>query len=124
VDGISSADFGPTWSIVTGGYNASTDTSAPGGINSVRSATFTFVDADNGDYHISPSDTSGVIGGGTDLSAFFTTDFDGETRVAPWTIGADQTTYVPTVAGLRRFAAPGGGRIKAKGGQIKYITSG
>lgn len=53
---------------LNGNYNAATDTTAPGA-NSIQSATFTFVNAGAGDYRIDASDTSGVIGGGTDLSA-------------------------------------------------------
>ncbi len=47
-----------------------------------------FVDAANGDYHLAPG--SQLIGEGVDLSAYFTTDIDGETRGVPWDIGYDQ----------------------------------
>lgn len=53
---------------VTQSYCAATDATATG-TGAIASATFTFVNAAGGDYRIDASDTSGVIGGGTDLSA-------------------------------------------------------
>lgn len=69
-------------------YNCSNVAGDAPGANSIHEATVAFVDADNDDYHISPSDTTGVIGGGDDLSAYFTTDIDGDT-ITTWSIGAD-----------------------------------
>lgn len=54
-------------------------------------ATLTFVDAPNDNYRLDASDTA-AIGAGTDLSADATYPFDddivGETRTAPWDVGA------------------------------------
>ena len=47
-----------------------------------------YFDLSRDDYHLKAAAT-GVRGEGTDLSAYFTTDVDGETRVA-WDIGADE----------------------------------
>lgn len=47
----------------------------------------TFVDADNDDFHLAAEDTT-WRSQGTDLSAYFTDDIDGDTRTA-WSIGAD-----------------------------------
>ena len=47
-----------------------------------------FVDAANGDYHISPANTVDLKFASTTLMP--TTDFDGETRTAPHWVGADQ----------------------------------
>jgi|GEM_PF-2248730 len=73
-------------------YNASSDTTAPGA-NSRTNQTFTFVDVANDDYHLDSTDT-GAKDYGTDLSSdpylSFTDDIDGETRSAPWDIGADE----------------------------------
>lgn len=45
-----------------------------------------FVDQGAGDFHLQAE--SPAIDAGTDLSAYFTTDFDGMNRTAPWDIGA------------------------------------
>lgn len=57
--------------------------------------TFTFVSST--DYHLSGVD-AGARTYGTNLSGIFTTDFDGETRIAPWDIGADQTNATAAVS--------------------------
>lgn len=88
--GNTTADFAQ--SITAGSHNATADGSALGA-NSRTSQTFTFVDAAGGDWHLDGAD-AGAQGFGTDLSADptwpFSVDFDGETRSAPWDIGADQ----------------------------------
>jgi hypothetical protein len=38
--------------------------------------------------------SSTLLTGGTDLSATFTKDIDGQTRTAPWSIGADELDVV------------------------------
>lgn len=43
-----------------------------------------------------PGVSSPALGAGVDLSAFFTNDFQGATRVAPWDIGAFETDGVST----------------------------
>jgi hypothetical protein len=71
-------------------YNATNITGAPGA-NSRNSQTFTFVDAEGGDYRLASTDT-GARGFGVNLSTDptypFNTDFDGATRTEPWDIGA------------------------------------
>lgn len=54
----------------------------------------TFADADNDDFHLAAGDTT-WRGGGTDLSAYFTDDIDGETRSA-WDIGCDEYVALAT----------------------------
>lgn len=71
-------------------YNASSDTSAPG-TNSRTEQTFTFVDSDNDNFHLSGSD-AGAKDYGDDLSAdgvfAFDDDIDFET-ISTWSIGFD-----------------------------------
>jgi hypothetical protein len=75
--------------------NASDDTSVIPGTGDVDlsgyAGTDIFVDYTNKDFHLKSS--SPCIGVGTDLSATFTTDIDGETRptgAGTWDIGADE----------------------------------
>lgn len=80
-------------------YNASDDATNTGGANDRINQTFTFVDYEDGnpsigiDLHLAATDT-GARGLGTDLSAdtylSFSTDIDGNIRVTPWSIGADE----------------------------------
>lgn len=49
----------------------------------------TFVNEAGDDFHLQSSDTTWK-GQGTDLSGTFTDDIDGQTRSAPWDIGADE----------------------------------
>jgi len=79
--------------------NITSDTTSPNGLGS---KTITFVDEANADFHLSSSDTSGALAGGLDLSVFFTTDIDDQTR-STWTIGADE--FVP---GLTTFTSDTG----------------
>jgi hypothetical protein len=52
------------------------------------------------DFHLSSSDT-GAIGQGYDYSSLFTTDYAGNTRTAPWDIGAyEYATTVPSAPTL------------------------
>lgn len=66
------------------------------GTHSRNSQTFSFVDAAARDLHLLAVD-QGAVGHGEDLSATFTDDIDGFTRVAPWDIGADQAAGVYAV---------------------------
>jgi len=63
------------------------------GTSGITSATVTFVDEANDDYHLDSADASGALGGATDLSAdsdfAITDDIDEETR-SDWDIGADE----------------------------------
>jgi len=71
-------------------YCASSDATAneQGGTGNRDSQTFTFAGA--GDYHLDAAD-EGALDFGDDLTTYgFTTDIDGETRVASWDIGADE----------------------------------
>ena len=69
-----------------GDYNFSKDTTANGS-NSLTSQADPFEDYTNDDFHLSSG--SNPIGAGADLSAYFTTDLEGETR-SSWDIGADE----------------------------------
>jgi hypothetical protein len=89
----------------TGSNNCSDIASdAPG--TSPQTGTVSFVDAANGDFHLTSGDTV-AKDNGTDLSGTFTTDIDGQTRTGTWDIGADEyvasgeTTYsVPYYIGI------------------------
>jgi len=87
----------------TGDYNIGSDTSAPGGhsIHSIAPADlFESIVSGSEDLHLKDDNTA-ASGAGSDLSASFTTDIDGETRT-DWDIGADE--YVSA-------APPTGGRL-------------
>jgi hypothetical protein len=64
-------------------------------------ANFVNVTAGSQDYHLVLG--SALIGAGTDLSATFTTDIDGQTRSGTWDIGADE--YVATPSGFSAWWA-------------------
>ena len=69
----------------------------------------TFVDEANDDFHLAPSDVT-WRGQGTDLSAEFTDDIDGETRptgAGTWDIGCDE--YVGGAAAVFYFGDRSGG---------------
>jgi len=69
-------------------YNASDVVNDRPGANSVT-GTVQFVNAGSGDFHLASGDTV-AKGAGMDLSGSFTQDIDGDTRTAPWNIGADE----------------------------------
>lgn len=66
--------------------NISEDTTSPN--NDLDQKAVTFVDEGNDNFHLGSTDTN-AIGAGTDLSATFTIDIDGDTR-SSWDIGADE----------------------------------
>jgi len=106
-------------------YNISNLTTDAPGSHSKQSTTVTFVNAANNDYHLSPSDTA-ARGAGTNLSGsetLFNDDIDGQTRVNPWDIGADQifTVVPPTVittatTAITSTTATGNGNVTSAGG--------
>lgn len=82
-----------TWNAGSG-YNATDQSSigytvTDGATGDRVSQTFTFVDADNDNFHLASND-AGARDYGTSLSGTFTTDIDGETRSGTWDIGADE----------------------------------
>ena len=78
------------------GWFAASDATASG-TGSIDNATVTFVNAAADDFHVSNTDTSGVLNGGLDLTAAFPLDIDGDTRTTTPTMGADEvTTVAPT----------------------------
>ena len=85
----------------SGNYNIGSDTTAPGA-NSIDNETaaglFADTTGDAEDLHLK-DDATAASGAGTDLSAFFTDDIDGDTR-SDWDIGADEVVGAP--AGNRR----------------------
>lgn len=64
---------------------ASDTTAAGPGAQDSQSSADLYEDASSGDFRLSP--TSAAIGSGTSLSAFFSTDFAGLARSAPWERG-------------------------------------
>jgi hypothetical protein len=75
-----------TISTVSSSNNA-TNSGTTFGLNAKANQNFIFVNPSIGDYHLDWMD-SGAKDSGINLSASFTTDFDGNTRTAPWHIGA------------------------------------
>jgi hypothetical protein len=71
-----------------GAVDCTTPFASMAGQTTCSSSTPIFVDADNYDFHLAFSDTVWK-GNGTDLSADFTIDIDGQTR-SSWDIGADE----------------------------------
>lgn len=73
-------------------YNATDSTDSIGkGSNNRTSQTFTFVDADNDDYHLASNDAGAKDYGVSDPgSGLFSDDIDGQTRSGTWDIGADE----------------------------------
>jgi hypothetical protein len=71
--------------------NDNTKGLTPAGTGNRFSQTFTFVNAGAGDYHLAATDAGARTYGVTDPGAgLFSDDIDGQTRAAPWDIGADQ----------------------------------
>lgn len=93
----SSNQVGGTWT--SSDYNASDRTTTTGGANDITEATFTFEDEANGDFHLAVGDSSGAKNGGTDDpgSGLYSDDIDGDSRVTPWDIGADE--YIAAATG-------------------------
>lgn len=86
-----------------GATNLSSDATSPQ--TALRSKTVTFATGTK-NYHLDPTDTS-AKDAGTDLSADlaypFSTDMEGQTRTAPWDIGADEYVFVSATAARRRL---------------------
>ena len=85
-------------------YNASSDATADdwAGTGNRVSQTFTFTSEAGDDFHITSAD-AGAKDFGTDLSATFTTDIDGNTRSGSWDIGMDEVavaSLIKTINGL------------------------
>jgi hypothetical protein len=74
--------------------NVSGDATAPASGSYYRRALVTFANPSAGDYRLAATDT-GARGRGIDLSTLFTLDIEGQVRVAPWDVGADQMVPVP-----------------------------
>ena len=90
---LASNNTGGDYSVSPGGStvynhatNLSSDTTSPE--VSLRSKTVSFVNTGTNDYHLQSGDTS-AKDAGTDLSATFTTDYDGDT-FGTWDIGFDE----------------------------------
>lgn len=72
--------------------NLSSDASAPGADSLIgQNSLDVFVSRDLSALDVHLKSGSPAIDNGADLSASFTTDFDDETRTAPWDIGADES---------------------------------
>lgn len=73
-------------------YNISSEAADAPGANSKDSTTVSFTNTGTDDYHLVEGDTA-AKGAGVDLSAdanlAFSTDIEGDPRVAPWDIGPD-----------------------------------
>ena len=77
------------------------------GSKAYSTANFVSVTADAEDLHVVTG--SALIAAGTDLSADadypFSTDIDGDTRSAPWTVGVDHAPAPPPVTPLRMLSS-------------------
>ncbi len=87
-------------------------------------ARITFVNANNGDFHLVASDTA-AIGQGTNLSAdseiAFSTDIDGQTRGTSWDVGADQYVQA-TATPIYRSVGPGSTGALVSGSLANTLT--
>lgn len=96
IQGCTGSDFNLDGSAWGGAYvhakNVTEDNTSPDGAT-YQSKTIVFVNEASNDFHLSDTDTV-AFELGDDLSGdaqyAFNTDIDGETRSAPWSIGADQ----------------------------------
>jgi hypothetical protein len=89
-------DFSGTFT--SSDYNASTDTTAPGG-NSQTEIDPTYEAEGADDFHLASGDTACKDNGTSDPgSGLFSDDIDGDTRSGSWDIGADE--YVEPVSGF------------------------
>ncbi len=91
--GNTTADFSGA---ITATYSASSDATVPVGTGNLSGQVFSFVDPTGTpkDFHLKYGDT-GARTHGTNLSIYFTTDIDGDTRppTGTWDIGSDQYIY-------------------------------
>ena len=91
------------WSGAAGDYNAAStnnasDTETPPGSNP-ETGTTTFVNRAGGDFHLDAADTvciDNAVDLSTDLVEAFIDDIDGDIRVDPWDIGADEISQGET----------------------------
>lgn len=74
---------------VNGGTNNCSNIASDAPGSNPQTGTVQFIDSANEDFHLSAGDTV-ARDNGTDLSATFTTDIDGQTRIGSWDIGADE----------------------------------
>lgn len=74
--------------------NASRDQTAPAFGTFYRGVVVSFVDEAGGNYHLTAGDL-GARDRGLDLSSLFLQDVDGQNRVAPWDLGADEVAGLP-----------------------------
>ena len=101
-------------------YNVSEDTSA-NGANSLtgKAPSDQFVNIGSGTEDLHLKEGADCIDAAVDLSGTFTTDVDGDTRVAPWDVGADEYSVA---GGIDRHVALDGYFID--GGNVTACTSG
>jgi hypothetical protein len=73
--------------------SASSDATVRAGVTAslaYDASNFANVTPGSEDLHLVPGAAAALLTGGTDLSASFTHDIDGQLRTAPWSIGADE----------------------------------
>ncbi|HHL39623.1 MAG TPA: hypothetical protein ENJ37_03885 [Deltaproteobacteria bacterium] len=90
---------GGSWGAGTD-HNLSDTATATGGANDLtnKSAANQFVSVTSGSEDLHLKSTADAVGAGADLSSLFTDDIDGDTRSAPWDMGADE--YVSAGGGV------------------------
>lgn len=77
-----------TYAVIT--TSASSDTTGTSGLQNISYSTSNFTNVTSGSEDLHLVSGSALINAGTDLSATFTTDIDGDTRSGTWDIGADE----------------------------------
>jgi hypothetical protein len=91
---------GTDYNITSDIYGIGYTVTGGGNTHDHDSHTYTFVDADNDDYHLASTDAGAIGFGMTDPgSGLFSDDIDGNTRSAPWDVGADEYVAGGTLSG-------------------------
>ena len=111
--GNCTTEYTGTMTRTTCAHSSSTSYSGSTAEVAFSTANFINVTADSYDMHLTSG--SALRDAGTDLSATFNTDIDGETRTGTWDIGADE--YV--AAGGTVYQVSTGGTISFSGSGIK-----
>jgi len=69
--------------------------SGGGNLNDLTNQSFDFLDPQSNDFHLTDSDTGAKDRGTQQVQLLFSNDIDGQERVTPWDIGADEFVSSP-----------------------------
>ncbi len=95
--GYSQASVDGNMTNATGETNIAADGVLPGSLAIILTDA-DFVDVANDDYHLASGSQAQDVGTDVSVEAGFSDDIDGDTRVAPWDVGADEIAGVTPVA--------------------------